>query len=58
MAEQLEKDILNLDARYTNPVKQHGQKKPRIDLSLGRADWVVGCCAAALRRDTMVPQTS
>jgi lysophospholipase L1-like esterase len=38
MAEQLEKDILNSDARYTNPAKQHGQKRPRIDLSLGRAD--------------------
>jgi hypothetical protein len=58
MAEHLEKDMLNLDARYTNPAKQHLQKKPRIDLSLGRADWVVGCSAAAPRRDTMLPRTS
>jgi hypothetical protein len=56
MAEHLEKDMLNLDARYTNPVKHHGQKKPRIDLSLGRADWVAGCSAAAPRRDTLPPQ--
>jgi hypothetical protein len=58
MAEQLEKDILNLDARYTNPVKHHDEKKPRIDLSLGRADWVAGCSAAATRRDTNPPYAS
>jgi hypothetical protein len=58
MAEHLEKDMLNLDARYTNPAKHHGQKKLRIDLSLGRADWVAGCSAAAPRRDTMPPRTS
>jgi hypothetical protein len=55
MPEHLEKDILNSEARYTNPAKQHTQKRPRIDLSLGRADWLVGCSAAAPRRDTMVP---
>ncbi len=58
MPEHLEKDILNSEARYTNPAKQHAQKRPRIDLSPGRADWVVGCSAAAPRRDTMVPCSS
>jgi hypothetical protein len=53
MAEHLEKDILNDEARYTNPAKHNTQKKPRIDLSLGRADWVVGCSATAPRRDTL-----
>jgi hypothetical protein len=57
MAESLEKDVLNIEARYTNPGKQQNQKKPRVDHSLGRADWVVGCSAAASRRD-MVPSTS
>jgi hypothetical protein len=57
MAEHLEKDILNSEARYTNPGKQQTAKKPKIDLSLGRADWVMGCSAAASRRDTM-PGTS
>jgi hypothetical protein len=53
MAEHLEKDILNTEARYTNPAKQNIQKKPRIDLSLGRANWVIGCSAAARRGDTL-----
>jgi hypothetical protein len=57
MAEHLEKDVLNIEARYTNPGKQQTLKKPRIDLSLGRADWVMGCSAAASRRD-MMPGTS
>ncbi len=57
MAENLEKDVLNIEARYINPGKQQAQKKPRVDLSLGRADWVVGCSAAASRRD-MMPSTS
>jgi hypothetical protein len=57
MAENLEKDVLNNEARYTNPGKQQTHKKPRFDLSLGRADWVVGCSAAASRRD-MMPGTS
>jgi hypothetical protein len=57
MAENLEKDVLNIEARYTNLGKQQTQKKPRVDLSLGRADWVVGCSAAASRRD-MMPSTS
>jgi hypothetical protein len=43
MADLLEKDIENPDARYTNPVKPLGNSsKPRFDLSLGREDWVVG----------------
>jgi hypothetical protein len=51
MADQLEKDMLNSEARYTNPAKHHAQKRPRVDLSLGRDDWVAGCSAAAPRRD-------
>jgi hypothetical protein len=58
MAEQLEKDMLNAEARYTNPAKHHAQKRPRIDLSLGRANWVAGCSAAAPRRDAMPPRGS
>jgi hypothetical protein len=43
MVDLLEKDIENPDARYTNPVKPLGNSsKPRFDLSLGRADCVVG----------------
>jgi hypothetical protein len=56
MADHLEKDILNAEARYTNPAKSNDKKKPKIDLSLGRADWVVGCSAAAARRDTLTYQ--
>jgi hypothetical protein len=53
MAELLEKDILNNESRYTNPGKQQTNKKPKFDLSLVRADWVMGCSAPASRRDTM-----
>jgi hypothetical protein len=58
MAEQLEKDLLNAEARYTNPAKHHAQKRPRVDLSLDRADWVAGCSAAAPRMDAMPPRSS
>jgi hypothetical protein len=52
MAELIEKDLGNHDARYTNPAqKVTTAKKPKMDLSLQRADWIAGCSAAANRRD-------
>jgi hypothetical protein len=52
MAELIEADLTNAEARYTNPVKKlPAEKKQKIDLSLQRADWVSGCSAAANRRE-------
>jgi hypothetical protein len=52
MAELLEQDINNPEAKYTNPKKPAANsKRPKLDLSLERADWVTGCSAAATRRD-------
>ncbi len=52
MAELIEADLANQDARYTNPTQKHStEKMPRTDLSLQRAEWVAGCSAAANRRD-------
>ncbi len=51
MAELIEADLANHDARYTNPTQKHSAvKKPKPDLSLQRAEWVAGCSAAANRR--------
>jgi hypothetical protein len=60
MAEQLETDIMNKEARYTNPGKPVAgpKKKPRIDLSVERAGWVTGCSAAATRMDVIAPPPS
>jgi hypothetical protein len=52
MAELLEQDICNPESKYTNPrLKSSINKKPRLDLSLERAEWVTGCSAATTRRD-------
>jgi hypothetical protein len=55
IAEDLSSDLSNTDARYTNPAKltlSNGNKRPRVDYSLQRADWVAGCPAALPRRDS------
>jgi hypothetical protein len=52
MAELLEQDICNPEAKYTNPrIKSSINKKPRLDLSLERAEWVTSCSAATTRLD-------
>jgi hypothetical protein len=54
IAEAIETDIQDPDARYTNPPKdvQQYSKKARHDPSLERAGWVDGCSAALPRRDS------
>jgi hypothetical protein len=54
IAGAIEADLLDSDARYTNPPKnlQPGPKKARHDPSLERAGWVDGCSAALPRRDS------
>jgi hypothetical protein len=55
MAEHIEVDLANSEARYTNPVKKvSSEKRQRVDLSLHRADWVSGCSAAANRRENPI----
>ncbi len=59
IAESLEEDLRDEDARYTNPTKAvQSKKKPRYDPSLDREGWVSGCSAALLRRDTNHSTTS
>jgi hypothetical protein len=59
MVDQLETNILNKEACYTNPATPLGNTKmPRVYLSLERAGWVTGCSAAATRRDISAQQTS
>ncbi len=59
MAKCLVNDIPNDEARYANPTKPPGgQKRPKIDLSLERDKWVVGCSAAAPRRDIAMDHAS
>jgi hypothetical protein len=54
MADAIETDLQNPDAKYTNPVNiQRDYKKARQDLSMERASWVSGCSAALARRDSM-----
>ncbi len=53
IAESLEEDLRDEDARYTNPSSAaQSKKKPRYDSSLDREGWVSGCSAALARRDT------
>jgi hypothetical protein len=53
IAESLEEDLRDEDARYTNPAKAaQSKKKPRYDPSLDREGWVSGCSAALTWRDT------
>jgi hypothetical protein len=52
MADHIEQDLNNGDARYTNPAKRENfAKRPKTDLSLDRESWVSGCSATAIRRD-------
>jgi hypothetical protein len=52
IAESLEEDFRDEDARYTNPARAaQSKKKPRYDPSLDREGWVSGCSAALTRRD-------
>ncbi len=53
IADQLEDDLRDEGARYTNPTRVvQPKKKPRHDPSLERDGWVSGCSAALSRRDT------
>jgi hypothetical protein len=54
IAEAIELDLQDQDARYTNPPKDlhQGAKRLRYDPSLERAGWVDGCSAALPRRDS------
>ncbi len=57
VAEALENDTANPDARYINPGRTDIQhKKPRYDPSLHREGWVSGCSAALQRRDCGPPK--
>jgi hypothetical protein len=54
ISEDTSEDLSNAEARYTNPVKatiKLDSKRPRVDYSLQRVDWVAGCPAALPRRD-------
>jgi hypothetical protein len=56
IAETLEDDLRDSDARYTNPTGTvQARKKPRYDPSQDRDGWVKGCSAALTRRDTFTP---
>jgi hypothetical protein len=56
IAETLEDDLRDSDARYTNPTGTvQARKKPRYDPSQDRDGWVRGCSAALTRRDTITP---
>jgi hypothetical protein len=48
IAEGLIRDLQSTYARYTNPPKGtvSAIKKPRLDLSLQKDAWVIGCMAA------------
>jgi hypothetical protein len=55
MATVMDNDISDEGARYINPPKQHAgppSKRPRIDHSKLRQDWVDNCSTALPRRDT------
>jgi hypothetical protein len=56
MAEAIDADLQDKEARYTNPLKhlQLGAKKAQHDPSLERAGWV-DCCSAALPRRDVGP---
>jgi hypothetical protein len=56
MADLIEKDLSNEEARYTNPPKGAGVGKRLCpDLSNERAEWIKGCSAATARRDLLPP---
>jgi hypothetical protein len=54
MATDLVTDLLDQEARYTNPARLGGSvpaKRQKTDDSLNRAAWVSGCPAALPRRN-------
>jgi hypothetical protein len=56
IADNIEKDLANADAKYTNPPKaQQGQKRLLPDLSQTRDSWIGGCSAASTRRESLAP---
>jgi hypothetical protein len=56
IADNIEKDLANTDAKYTNPPKiLHGQKRQLPDLSLDPDSWVGGCSAPSTRREPLAP---
>ncbi len=60
IARFIESDLANPEARYTNPpanVANMARKRPCIDLSLQREDWVRGCQATLVRQDVRVSYT-
>jgi hypothetical protein len=55
IASDLDADLMDKEARYTNPVKTSenaSAKRQKTDDSLNRASWVRGCPAALPRRDS------
>ncbi len=59
MAAVLDKDISDEGARYINPPRTSSgppSKKPRVDQSKFRQEWVDGCSAALPRRDNFNKQ--
>jgi hypothetical protein len=59
MADCIENDINNPEARYTNPAKlTQGMKRPHHDPSQDRTSWVSGCSAALARRDSRTHKSS
>jgi hypothetical protein len=55
----IELDLANPEARYTNPpasVLNTARKRPCVDLSLQREDWVRGCQATLVRQDVRSSQ--
>jgi hypothetical protein len=56
IVDNIEKDLANTDAKYTNPPRApQGQKRQLPDLSLNRDSWIGGCSAASTRREPQAP---
>ncbi len=56
IADNIEKDLANPDAKYTNPPRAPQRQKRQLpDLSLNRDIWVGGCSAASTRREPQAP---
>jgi hypothetical protein len=61
LAAAIESDILTDDVRYVNPPKNLGgpnPKKPQVDISKSRQQWVEGCLAMVPRRTPTTPATT
>jgi hypothetical protein len=56
MAAALDAEVSDGNAKYTNsppPMAGDNSKRSRLDLSSSRQEWVTGCSATLLRRDTI-----